>query len=281
MIAARPPRRRQIRLGSLAHLPLIALALFALGPILLLVLNAFKTDDEANSNPVGWPASWHPENFLHAWNDGGLGPAARNSLIATGITILGVCLVGGLGAYALAKMRMRGSALLTAYFLGTTTIPAQLFLVPLYFLWNRLHLLNLSGLIIIYIAVFTPFSMFLLRAYFVGLPDALEDAARVDGANELSVLWYVVVPLAKPAFITVALIVGMQSWNEFLYAVTFLSSSDQQTVALTYQNFTQRFTTNIAEQNAAGLLLVLPIIVLYLLLQRRFIEGMTSGGLKL
>jgi raffinose/stachyose/melibiose transport system permease protein len=274
-------RRKRLNAGALAHVPLILLALFALAPIILLVLNAFKSDDEANANPVGWPSAFHPENFARAWVDGGLGGAARNSILVTSATILGVCVVAGLGAYALSKMHMRGAGLLTAYFLGTTTVPAQLFLVPLFFLWNRLHLTNLLGLTIIYIAVFTPFSMFLLRAYFVGMPAAIEDAARIDGAGELQVLWHVVVPLAKPAFLTVALITGMQSWNEFLYAVTFLQSNNEVTVALTYQNFTQRFTSNVAEQNAAGLLLVLPIVVLYLLLQRRFIEGMTSGGLKL
>jgi raffinose/stachyose/melibiose transport system permease protein len=281
MITIQRPGRRPIGLAPLAHVPLLALVLFALGPLVLLVLNAFKIDDEANYNPIGWPGSWHPENVVRAWIDGGLGPAVCNSMIVSSATILGVCVVAGLGAYAIAKMHMRGAGFLTAYFLGTTTVPAQLFLVPLFFLWDHLHLLNLVGLTIIYIAVYTPFSMFLLRAYFIGLPTALEEAARLDGANELQVLWHVVVPLSKPAFLTVALIVGMWSWNEFMYAVTVLQQSNQLTVALTYQNFTQRFSSNLAEQNAAGLLLVLPIIVLYLLLQRRFIEGMTSGGLKL
>ena len=146
---------------------------------------------------------------------------------------------------------------------------------------NPLTALLGAATLLSYIAVYTPFSMFLLRAYFIGLPTALEEAARLDGANELQVLWHVVVPLSKPAFLTVALIVGMWGWNEFMYAVTVLQQSSQLTVALTYQNFTQRFSSNLAEQNAAGLLLVLHIIVLYLLLQRRFIEGMTSGGLKL
>lgn len=274
-------RRRGISPSALAHVPLIVLALFALGPLVLLVLNAFKSNDEANFNPIGWPSSWHLENFPHAWSEGGLGVAMRNSVIVSFVSIAGVCLVAGLGAYALAKLDMRGKGIITAYFLGTTTLPAQLFLVPLFFLWLRLHLVNsLPGIIIIYVAVYTPFSMFLLRAYFVGLPTDLLDAARIDGATEYQVYWRIVVPLAKPAFLTVALIVGMWTWNEFLYAVTFLQSASVQTVALTYQNFTQRFTTNVADQNAAGLMLVLPIVVLYLLLQRRFIAGMTAGGLK-
>jgi raffinose/stachyose/melibiose transport system permease protein len=248
----------------------------------LLILNAFKTNDEASINPVGWPSSWHPENFIQAWVDGNLGTAVRNSTIVTGATVLGVCVIAGLAAYAIAKMRMPGAGLLTAYFLGSTTIPAQLFLVPLYFLWLHLHLVdNILGVIIIYLAVFTPFSVFLLRAYFIALPDAIEDAARVDGASELQVLWHIVVPLAKPAFLTVALIVGMWSWNEFLYAVTFLHSPDVQTAAISYQDFTNNISTAVAEQNAAGLILILPIVLLYVLLQRRFIEGMTSGGLKL
>ena len=282
MIATARRRHLRFRPNLVLHVPLLVMALYALGPLVLLVLNAVKTDNDANSNPVGWPNSWNLDNFARAWSDGNLGQAMLNSIIVSGITIVGVCLVAGMGAFALAKLHLPAGGVIIAYFLGSTTVPPQLFVVPLFFLWERLHLTNsLLGLSIVYIATNTPFCLFLLRSYFVGLPAAIEDAARIDGASEMVVYWKIVVPLSMPVFFTVALITAVSTWNEFFYALVFLQSDSVQTVALSYQNFTQRFTTNLAEQNAAGLILILPIVVLYLLVQRRFVAGMTAGGLKL
>lgn len=127
--------------------------------------------------------------------------------------------LGGLAAYSIAKLKLPGGDLLTLFLLISSSLPVQLFLVPLFFLWRSLGLVNnLFGLIIIYIAVQSPFAIFLLRSYMIQIPGDFEDAARVDGADELQVFARVVVPLSWPAFMTVGLVVGLNVWNEFLLA---------------------------------------------------------------
>ena len=161
------------------------------------------------------------------------------------------------------------------------TVPPLLYLVPLFYLWTRLHLINtLPGLILIYSALYLPFGIFLLRAYFINLPHEIEDAARIDGCSEWQTFVRVIVPLSWPAFTSVALIVAVWSWNEFIFAITFLPSQDMQTVAVRYATFTGQWVSNYAYISSAGVIMILPAVVLFLLLQRRFVEGMTAGGLK-
>jgi raffinose/stachyose/melibiose transport system permease protein len=156
-----------------------------------------------------------------------------------------------------------------------------LYIIPLFVIWRRLNLTdNLLGIIIIYCAIYMPFSIFLLRSYFLGLPTEIEDAARVDGCGELGVFRHVIVPLSWPAFASVAVIVGIWSWNEFLFAITFLHSPETSTVAVRYTAFTGQYSANYAQISAAGVIMMAPAMGLFLLLQRRFIQGLVAGGLK-
>jgi raffinose/stachyose/melibiose transport system permease protein len=168
----------------------------------------------------------------------------------------------------------------TIYLLATTALPIQLFLVPLFFLWSHLGLYNnLLGIIIIYWAIFSPFATLLLRSYMLSIPRDYEDAARLDGAGEISVLRRVTLPLAAPGFVTIALVSGLAAWNEFLLAVTFLSSADKQPVSIALYSFQQGYTQNYALISAAGVVMLLPMVGFFLLLQRRFVAGLTAGGL--
>lgn len=272
--------RRRSRL-SLVHVPLILLLVVALGPVLLLAMNSLKTDIEIKRAPLSLPIALNPQNYPDAWNAANYGQAFSNSLIVSGVTIVGVCLLSGLAAYGLTRLRLPGQNAIATYYLLAVTIPAQLYLVPLFFAWVRLGLADsLAGLILIYLAIYQPFSIFLLRAYFMGMPEDIEDAARVDGCSELQTFRYVVIPLSAPAFLTVAVIVGTWTWNEFLFATTMLHRPDLLTVALKYVVFTGMFDVDFAQQSAAGMMVILPVIVLFLALQRTFVQGMISGGLK-
>ena len=151
--------------------------------------------------------------------------------------------------------------------------------MPLFFLWQRLGLVNnLFGLIVIYIAINAPFAIFLLRSYMVQLPRDFEDAARVDGASEWQVFSRIVVPLSWPGFLTVGLVVALSVWNEFLLATVFLTEQELFTVVTSYYNFATRFSRDWAMTSAAAVMMILPVIVIFLALQRRFIEGLTQGG---
>ena len=274
-------RRHRASLVWLVHAPLLLLVVVTLAPLYVLFVNSVKTDFDIKSDPLGLPATIHLDNFVAAWNTAGYTTAFRNSIIVTGATVLIVCLTGGMCAHAMANLKLPGQNVVLVYLLLAITVPPLLYLVPLFILWTKLHLINtLPGLILIYSALFLPFGIFLLRAYFINLPHEITDAARIDGCSEWQTYRRVVVPLSWPAFASVGLIVGVWSWNEFIFAITFLPTQSLQTVAVRYASFTGQWVSNYAYISSAGVIMILPAVILFLLLQRRFVEGMTAGGLK-
>jgi raffinose/stachyose/melibiose transport system permease protein len=266
---------------SLYYVILIGLAFFVLAPLAVLVFNSLKTSAQLGRNPLGPPLAPVFANFPQAWELGNFAVTMRNSTIITLGTILGVCVIAGTAAYALSRLDLPGGdGVLACLFVGSA-VPFQLFLVPLFFLWSRLQLTNtLIGVIIIYWAIYSPFATLLLRSYLVALPRDFEDAARIDGANELQVLTRVVLPLAWPGFLTVALVSGLAAWNEFFFAITFIQDDSLKPIATSFLAFQNQFSRDWGLTSAAGLFMILPVIVLFLILQRRFIEGLASGGLK-
>ncbi len=273
-------QRRDIRLLP-NYLLLIILILFALGPVVVVGFNSVKDAASIGRNPLGPPTEFKWQNFPQAWEIGNFSTTTRNSLILVVGTVTSVLALGGMAAYALARLKLPGGGLLMLYLLVGSSLPVQLFLVPLFFLWRHLGLVNnLFGLIIIYVAVHSPFAIFLLRSYLVGIPPDFEDAARVDGANEWQVFTVIILPLSWPAFLTVGLVVGLGVWNEFLLATVFLTEQHLFTVVTSYYNFTSRFSRDWSLTSAAAVMMIAPILILFLTLQRRFIAGLTQGGLK-
>ncbi|GIV68645.1 carbohydrate ABC transporter permease [Caldilinea sp.] len=274
---------RKHRTVSLApnYIILTILALFSVSPIVLLVLNSLKYTNEIQQNPFGLPETPRFGNYIDAWVKGGFTTTMINTLILTGGTILLVVVVGGLAAFALARFRFKGANALSFYLLVGTSMPALLFMVPLYFMWARLGLVNnLFGLIIIYAALFSPFATYLLRSFLVSIPMDYEEAARIDGANDLQVFLRVILPLAWPGFLTVVLVVGLAVWNEFLFAVTFLQRPELKPISTSLLAFQTRFQRDWGLTSAASVIMIVPIIILFLSLQRQFIEGLARGGLK-
>ena len=263
------------------YVVLILLALFALGPLLVLAFNSLKSDAEIGRNPLGPPLTPDFENFSNAWVQGNFATTMLNSTILTVGTIVGVCVIAGTAAYAMSRLDLPGTDAVLLYLFVASAIPFQIFLVPLFFLWSILQLTNtLFGLIVIYWAVFSPLATLLLRSYLVALPRDFEDAARIDGASELQVLLRVVLPLSWPGFLTIALVSGIATWNEFLFAVTFIQDNNLKPIITSFWAFRSNFSTDWGLTSAAGIIVILPIIVLFLILQRRFISGLTAGGLK-
>jgi raffinose/stachyose/melibiose transport system permease protein len=204
-----------------------------------------------------------------------------NSTILTVGTVVGVCIIAGTSAYAMARLDLPGTDAVLLYLFVASAVPFQLFLVPLFFLWSILHLTNSRfGLIVIYWAIFSPLATLLLRSYLVGLPRDFEDAARIDGANELQVMLRVVLPLSWPGLLTVALVTGVYAWNEFFFAITFIQDKNLKPVTTSFLAFQSTYSQNWGLTSAAAIYIILPIVVLFLFLQRRFISGLTAGGLK-
>lgn len=280
--ATRTTRSRRARTGSPGvYLVLSLLAVFSIGPVLVFIANSFKSRVEIAEQPLSLPSSLSVDNYVAAWKTANLGVGLLNSMLIVGGTVVVVCVISGLAAYSLARLRAPGGGAVVVYLLVSAALPVQMFLVPLFFLWTRIGLYDTRlGLAVIYCALFSPFATLLLRSYFLSLPRELEEAARLDGAGELVVLTRIVMPVVWPGFLTAALVTGLFAYNEFLFAVTFIQSSSMKPVSTAFLSFQQGYTQNYALVAAAGVMMVLPMLLLFLALQRRFVEGMTAAGLK-
>jgi raffinose/stachyose/melibiose transport system permease protein len=263
-------------------LVLIGVACFSsLLPIALAVMNALKTTVEIGTNPLALPMQLHWENFAGAWRNAALGPSLLHSAEVALLTILMVCVTATPCAYVLARQQGKFWRALTFYFMATITVPAQLYLYPLYFIFAKLGMVNsIPAVALIYTAMFSPFAIFLLRTYALSIPIALEEAARVDGARPWEIFRYVILPMMRPGLLTVAIIVGLNSWNEFVIAVTFLQNDSNVTAIVKFYNLTGQYSTDWGEMLAAAIIIVLPVVLVFVLLQRRFIDGMTAGAVK-
>ncbi|WP_226782405.1 carbohydrate ABC transporter permease [Oceaniglobus trochenteri] len=266
---------------TITYIVLAVLLFITLFPIGLMVLNALKPATEVVSNPLALPTVVQWDNFSRAWVDAKFARTLMNSAVLTAMTIFLVCTTGSLTAYVLARKKIKTWKIVTFYLLATTTAPIQLFMFPLYFGFARLGLINNPvAVAFVYTAIYSPFAIMLLRTYFLAVPKELEEAALIDGATHWQVFWRVMLPIVSPGILTVALIIGLYSWNEFLIATTFLQSQDRLTAVVSFFLLSGQYSTDWGEIMAAALIIVLPIVVLFVALQRRFIEGMAGGSVK-
>lgn len=280
-LAAALSMRRRGRLQIWHYTILVLLALFVLYPFATLIFNSLKTNAVIGASPLTPPADPQLSNFMTAWTQGNFAVTMRNSAIISLGTMAGVSVISGLAAYALSQLKLPGGGAAMAYLFMGSALPVQLFLVPLFFLWTKLQLIdNLFGLILIFWATDSPFATLLLRSFLLTIPKEFREAARLDGASELQILRRVIVPLAWPGFLTVALISGLWSWNEFFFAITFIHDPKLRPISTSFLAFQDQYATDWGLTSAAALFMLTPVVVLFLVMQRRFVAGLTSGGLK-
>jgi raffinose/stachyose/melibiose transport system permease protein len=266
---------------TMTYIVLSIALVVALFPIALLVLNSLKPAAQIVQNPLAFPEAIRWDNFTRAWKDAKFGQTFLNSALLTAITVVLVCSTSSLTAYVLARHKVKSWKIVTFYLLGTTTAPIQLFLFPLYFGFAKLGLINnVFAVSLIYTAIYSPFAVMLLRTYFLAVPRELEEAAIVDGANHWQVFTKIMLPLVSPGIVTVALIIGLYSWNEFLIATTFLQKADRLTAVVSFFLLSGQYSSDWGEIMAAALIIVLPVVILFVALQRRFIEGIAGGSVK-
>ncbi|ESY07286.1 carbohydrate ABC transporter permease [Mesorhizobium sp. RSR565B] len=256
-------------------------AFIALFPIALLVLNALKPAAQIVQNPLSLPNPIRWENFTNAWAHAKFSKTFINSLLLSGTTIILVCTTCSLSAYVLARKKVASWKIWTFYLLATTTAPIQLYIFPLYFGFAKLGLVNnVFGVALIYTALYSPFAVMLLRTYFIAVPKELEEAALIDGATHWQVFSKVMLPIVSPGILTVALIIGLNSWNEFVIATTFLQKADKVTAVIGFYLLSGQYSSDWGEIMAAALIIVVPVVVLFVAMQKRFIEGMAGGSVK-
>jgi multiple sugar transport system permease protein len=277
-----PPelRRRRFLLAVARHAVLIALAVGFIAPFAFVILTSLMTSQQAVT-PSFWPRPFRWANYVDVFRRIPLLRYTWNSVqIALGATV-GVVLSCVPVAYALSRMRWRGRQVAFLLVLSTLMLPVQVTIVPLYIIWVRLHQIGHLTPLILPSFLGDAFSIFLLRQFFLTIPEELSDAARVDGASEWQIMTRVVVPLARPAIAAVALFQFLYSWNDLFGPLLFVGTNPKLwtlTIALT--EFQSRHGVEWNLTMAASVLFMLPVIILFFLAQRVFVEGVTVTGLK-
>lgn len=278
-IANRQARPRWLR-GAI-HLLLILGAVAAIFPFYWMLTTAFKSNSEALAvPPTLLPTDWQPENFGIAWRAAPFPRYFANSLLVAFCTVTGVLVVSCLAAYAFARMNFYGKNILFMLFLSTMMIPNEVTTIP-----NFIIITKWLGWYNTYQAQFilsigSVFAIFLLRQFFLSIPQELEDAALIDGCSQFRFLWAILVPLSSPALITVALLNFLGSWNAFLWPLLVTSSPELRPVLLGLQVFSTDAGSRHAELMAASTFVILPTVIVFLVAQKYFVEGIARTGLK-
>jgi ABC-type glycerol-3-phosphate transport system permease component len=280
-------------------------------PMLWVGLNALRSSREIVEQPFGvpWLITGAPDdapdpmaaaagNFRRAWVESHFGDFFLNSIVVVAVSLLGILAAGSMAAYVLARFPFRGNRALFIYLIAGLMVPAQLVLVPLFFQFTtlsewgswllrplghelRLHD-SLTGLITIYIALSLPFTILLLTGFFKSLPGALREAGIIDGCGEYGVFWHIMLPLARPGLLTAAIFNFVGLWNEYLFALVFVNSTEKKTVPLGLADVSiqAQYKTDFGLMFAGLVIVIVPTLAVYLLLQRQLTRGITVGALK-
>ncbi|GAB3556197.1 carbohydrate ABC transporter permease [Spelaeicoccus albus] len=265
---------------SVTYVILIVFTIIALVPLVQILSAALSTDQYAQPG-LRFPDGLHLENFVHAWTRGHFGSFLGSSVLVAVTVVVAAGIFSIMAAYAFGTMRFPGSKVLFYLFVLGLTIPEEVIVIPLYYGFRDLNLTNTYwALILPQTAQSVAFGTYWMRTYFVSASRSLIEAARLDGASSWGILWRILVPSGRPAITTMIVITFMWTWNEFLLPLVMISSGNHRTVPLGLAFFQGQHSSDISLLAAGAVLVALPVVIVYLIFQRRFIEGMVSGAVK-
>ncbi|MGI8484310.1 MAG: carbohydrate ABC transporter permease [Thermomicrobiales bacterium] len=279
------PRLRKDQIAG--YVFLFFLLAYALIPMLWMLSTSFKTQFSALRQPPRWiPANGNLDQYrllLSPFNDVGrdfLRYMLNSLWVSTATTILGVA-VAVPAAYAFSRFRFPGRNALFFTVLVRNMFPLVVFLIPLFILMKNLHLINTQwSLILTYLTFGLPLSIWLLKGFYDNIPPQLEQAARIDGATRFQAFWLIVMPLSSPGIIATAIYAFIQAWNEYVYALTFLNNDKLLTLPVGLQRFFAEYSTNWPGLMAASFIMSVPVVVMFLMLQKYFVRALTEGAVK-
>lgn len=271
--------KRERTLLRVASIPMALLALSCLYPIYFAINNALKTDRNYILNRFSVVSEPTFNNFVNAWSRSHLGSYFWNSLICTAGAVALLLIVSSLAGFAFAMLRFPYRKLLFMVILASLMIPVQVVLVPFYRTIIALDLVNTRiGLIISYTAFFLPFCVYLMTAFYSGLPRELVEAARMDGAKLIQIWWHVMLPLGKPALITLGILNTLYCWNDVLISLLVLQK--ERTLMVGIAALKGEYTTNVPLLMAGIVIAAAPIVIIYIVFQRRIVNGIATGAVK-
>ena len=273
-------KTKRTTVNLLIHLFLLSVAVTCVFPLLWMISSSLKTQETIFRDMSLIPAKMHFENYVLAWQEGGFGQYFLNSIIYTTSVVFGIVIVSSLAAYAFSRLKFHGKNVMFYMFMAAMMIPIPGSFVALYVLLNALHLRNTPiGYILAMINVGLSTSIFLLKTFFDKMPKELEDAARIDGCSKWGIWWHVALPLAKPVLAVVVIFNALMVWNEYVLALIIFDSRKFMPLQVALQTFQGEFVTRYPLLMAGLTITALPIIIVYILMQKYIIKGVTQGAL--
>ncbi|GIV80652.1 MAG: sugar ABC transporter permease [Anaerolineae bacterium] len=266
-----------------SYLVLLAWCGFTVFAIGWIAMSSFKTNRQLFQEPLKLPPQLRFENYSTAWNAVDMGRYFLNSVIVVSVSVFLILAISAPAAYVLSRVKFRGSNTITTLFTAGMGIPYPLLFIPLFALMLNLQLDNtLPGLIVVYVSLSLPFTVYILTGFFITLPSELEDAAVIDGCSDYQVYWRVMLPLASPGLLTAAIFNFIGLWNEYQLALVFANTDKTRTLSLglyALRNALQ-YTGDWASLFAGIVIIMLPTVAIYVVLSERMISGITMGSLK-
>jgi raffinose/stachyose/melibiose transport system permease protein len=269
------------RIIGLCRIPIMLLiGVVYLSPIYILIGVAFKAKTDTSSYWIA-ATSVHVENFINAVLEGKILLGIRNSAIITVVSVLLITFIGALAAYPLTRRRTRFNLLVKGFTMAIMMVPPLSILVPLYSTLISIHGVNTFwGIMIILVTFELPLSVFLYSNFIAAIPTALDEAAAIDGCSPARTFLSIILPQLKPVTVSVIILTGVHCWNDYQFSLYILQSPDLKTITLSISSFFSQTTSDIHAAAAAALLAILPVILIFIFLQKYFIKGMIDSAIK-
>jgi multiple sugar transport system permease protein len=278
----------QTRSGStliwniLSYAVMIFLAVLSIGPLLWMLLTSFKVDDDiVTRTMVYFPTRFTLDNYIKLWNQSGYPVLVINSLITTVMTVAICLFTGTIASYAFSRFHFPGRTPLMLGYLVVRMFPAVLMIIPLFIVMRNLKLFDTSlGLAVAYTSFLLPLFVWMLKGFFDAAPKELESAARIDGSTRIGAMFRIVIPIARNGLVATCVFVAIAAWNEYLFALMLTSSTGSRTWPVGLQLMVGEFQLPWGMLAAGGIISIIPVIVLFALVQRVMVAGITAGAVK-
>lgn len=274
--------RKQTKLiTKIIYVFLSLLAVIYLLPLLWVIYVSLKDDKTLFVSPWAMPEHLMIENYSFAWTAGRLGVATLNSALVCGITLVLGLLVGSMAAFAIGRMRWKLSGAMMTYFLTGMMIPVHCILIPVFTRFSKMHLTdNLVGLILPYLTLSLPITIFIMTGFFQSLPNELFESACIDGCSIYKTFTHIALPLSRTGLFVTGLMTFVANWNELLLAMVFISDDSKKTLPVSLSKFVGPYNTNYSQMFAAIVIAIIPTIVVYCMFSNQIVDGLTAGAVK-
>ena len=272
---------RNVMVRSILLTALAAYTAFAAGPFVWVGIMSFRTTPEISDDPYALPPPFHWWKFPEAWFNSNYDTYFWNSSFVMVTSVLALSILGAMAAHCLARYKFPGNRLIFFLIFSTIILPPQITIIGLFQLMVEYGLYNtLTGLILVYISMQLPLTVYILESFFARIPQDLFDAARMDGYSDFEIFWRITMPIGLPAIATTVILNMIYIWNEFLFAVVLLSDDNKRTLPLGIQRFMGDHLDDTGMLATGLMIAVVPIIVAYVFFSEKMIQGMTAGAVK-